>query len=238
MAPPRRELRQLVCWVVRWCVWAQVDGGKCGPAGSGGGSGSRAVQTQKETTPWCRSRWHRTVTALSLRTPARCPLLPSSPVFWGLTLGFLLGVMVVYWVLASALVSAPLSSAPRYLRCWHFTGLLQRPFARPALSRLLSAVHYGAGGAVLAGLRELRPLLPEVSAQVCREPLRCAVLCAEDRPGSTFTDSKGGLLPEATTPAPEIGWARSPNQRTNCCLFYSGSTVIYVKVLWKLLSGI
>lgn len=47
------------------------------------------------------------VTAPPRRTPARCPLLPPSPVFLGLPLGFLPGVVVVFRVLAAPLFLLP-----------------------------------------------------------------------------------------------------------------------------------
>lgn len=67
--------------------------------------------------------------------------------------------------LGGTLVFAPLRSAPRSLRCWHFTGLLRRLLARPAPPALLSAVLLLLGGQGLAGLRARLAHLPSSAEQ-------------------------------------------------------------------------
>lgn len=67
-------------------------------------------------------------------------------------LGFFAGVVVVFWVLATALFLLPLGWTYRYLGCWHFAGLLQRLLTWPVLASLLSAALFRLGGQRLAGL--------------------------------------------------------------------------------------
>lgn len=168
----------------------------------GGGSGSRAVQSQKETGPQGGNRWHLEVTVPPLRTPERCSLLLPCPEFW-------LAAWPPPWShngfpgLGSTLVFAPLWSTPRSLRCWHFTGLLHRLLSRPTPPALLCAIffllggqgpaglgarlaHCGSSGGAVAGMRELG-WRPAVCARGCWELLGARVLGAEDPPGSTIT---------------------------------------------------
>lgn len=76
--------------------------------------------------------------------------------------------------LGSTLVFAPLWSAPRSLRCWHFAGFLRRLLARPAPTPLLSAVLFLLGGQGLAGLRARLAHLPFSLEQVEERWLGCA----------------------------------------------------------------
>lgn len=66
--------------------------------------------------------------------------------------GLFAGVVVVFWVLATALFLLPLGWTYRYLGCWHFAGLLQRLLTWPFLASLLSAALFWFGGQRLAGL--------------------------------------------------------------------------------------
>lgn len=98
--PGRAGAYSVVC-----CVVCGGEGaGRGAGLGEGGGSGSRA----KPSSPrgklllGCRSRRHGAVTAPPRRTPARCPPLPPSPVFW----------------------VCPLAS---FLELWWFSGSWQHP---------------------------------------------------------------------------------------------------------------
>lgn len=53
--------------------------------------------------------------------------------------GLFAGVVVVFWVLATALFLLSLGWTYRYVGCWHVAGLLQRLLTWPVLASLLSA---------------------------------------------------------------------------------------------------
>lgn len=140
-------------------------GAWCGSVQWGrGGAWEQGFQSQGKAAPqWPRSRRHCKWSLFLLRGLLGDALLFLLLQFLGSAPWFPPWSCGNFPRLGCTLILAPLWSAPRSLRSWHFTGLLLTPYqrrprthrrllARPAPASLLSAIFFLLGGQGLAGL--------------------------------------------------------------------------------------